>query len=490
MRNTIIAIAIAFHAIIGLSSPVLGEDIAVKMVSANEDPLLSKYEKSDRVFKRMENTKLKIVSYFHRRMIGEAIVEKDFIRYQFNTETGKLIEQKKHWRKGLPDHVSPVISQEQAESMVVGKVESSKLYFISPKSQVFRIKPTPKNPCWVVRSREEERIIISIIDAMTGKDLGRGIPPPHEGLCIHGPDNGEEEFPWYDLAENARDYFQSMGYSSLIIGHASEATVQSLIQTDSIAMFYEICHGGHTAIYNAPHENIDAAEIEEWIDSYASMPFAFIGSCYGMCGTGDDSFSYEFRKGSDVDAVTVGCCGMGEPYCNDCWSDFIDWQDEFFSLMNDGWPVGYAFDRANLAYPDCGGTNNCMRIEGDRLLVFAGRGVPKVRRSISGPVYNGFPFFISPLPGVPSRIGYRAYYVRSDIYVPPDRFLSISASTTKPYVDLLFMNNSTLTVYGDYLYANGADGEIRLVSAEDFTKGMKITGKIRIKKGGHIKIYE
>lgn len=490
MRNAIIAIVIAGQAIIGLTLPVLGEDIAVKMVSAKKEPLLSKYEKSNRVFKRMENTKIKTVSYFHRRKIGEAIVEKDFIRYQFNTETGKLIEKKKQWREGLPEHVSPMITQEQAESIVKGKVESSKLYFISPKSQVFRIKPTPKNPCWVVWSREGGRIIITIIDAMTGEDLGRGVPPPFDGFAFHC----DKEEGYVDWRDNADEWFEEeMGYTIKRSTCPCDTAVQNRIQSDSIAIFYEISHGGSGSVHQQCPDcsTLTANEVKTWIDTYASMAFTFLASCRGMCDQTDDHLSFEFRKGSDVDAVTVGYCGMGaNPCMSDCWPDSLDWQDEFFSLMNDGWVVGYAFDRANLAYPDCAGTNNCMRIAGDRLLVFAGSGVPKVRRSISGPVYNSPPSYKTPLPGVPSRIGYRAYYVRSDIYVPTSRFLTISGSTNKPYVDMLFMNNSILTVYGNYFYANGADGEIRLVSAEDISKGMKITGELRIMNRGQIKIYE
>ena len=144
MKNIIICL-IAFLAMTGFLSPAYSEEEPkievelVDMVAPSEDHLLSSVDKSDLLFTRLENTKLKIVSYFHKRMIGRAIVEKDFIRYQFDTETGELIEKKVRWRKGLPEKVTLVITQEEAESMVEGEAQFARLYFISPESDVFII---------------------------------------------------------------------------------------------------------------------------------------------------------------------------------------------------------------------------------------------------------------------------------------------------------------------------------------------------------------
>ncbi|GAH13281.1 unnamed protein product, partial [marine sediment metagenome] len=49
---------------------------------------------------------------------------------------------------------------------------------ISPESDVFPIKPTPQNPCWIVRSIDNNKITVTIIDAINGKVLGYGVPPP------------------------------------------------------------------------------------------------------------------------------------------------------------------------------------------------------------------------------------------------------------------------------------------------------------------------
>ena len=84
-----------------------------------------------------------------------------------------------------------------------------------------------------------------------------------------------------------------------------------------------------------------------------------------MCDTGNNTFSYEFRKGLNLHTVTVGYCDMAEDYCGDCWSYSVGWQDALFSYMNQGWTVKDAFDQAQADYPWCAGSNNCMRFAGD-----------------------------------------------------------------------------------------------------------------------------
>jgi hypothetical protein len=88
------------------------------------------------------------------------------------------MERTKKWRDDLPEEVAPAITKEQAQSIVKGEVTSNQLYIISPQSNIFPIKPTPENPCWIVRSTDNGKQIVTVIDSMTGKKLGDGIPPP------------------------------------------------------------------------------------------------------------------------------------------------------------------------------------------------------------------------------------------------------------------------------------------------------------------------
>jgi len=181
---------------------VLGETqsgifgVWVTTVTPNADELLGKYEKIERQFERQE-TDNKIV-YWHQRKVDGAIVEGDRIVYQFDKDTKKLIKKIVNWRDDLPEHLPPVIPKEEAESIAKtdgkGKIMNTslahtKLLFISPDSCWFKIKPTPKNPCWVVSIADENgfNTDVIVIDAVEGKILGHGVPFPSSGFSFSGP---------------------------------------------------------------------------------------------------------------------------------------------------------------------------------------------------------------------------------------------------------------------------------------------------------------
>ena len=156
------------------------QETNVSWVIASEDELLGKYEKSDRLFKRVERRN-KII-YWHLRMIDDAIVEGDYRNYQFDKDAKELKKKIIHWRDDLPEHLPPVISKEQAESIAGGG--SATLYYLSPgMGSIFRTQQAPKNPCWVVwKTIKTENGIpfykITIVDAVEGEILGYGVPPP------------------------------------------------------------------------------------------------------------------------------------------------------------------------------------------------------------------------------------------------------------------------------------------------------------------------
>jgi len=463
------------------------------------DPWLRKVEPTERVFTRLENMLLNQVSFFHQRKIGDAIVEKNYIRYQFNTQTSEKIEEVKKWRDDLPDKLPPIIDQSRAESKVDGEILSTRLMYISPESEIFKIRPLPKNPCWIIRTRNGEARKVIIIDAVTGEYLGKGIPAPYEGFSMHGPDHPpdcDDANPlWYSHAQNAHDWFENMGYDTIRDGSAYGSVVQSHIQSDSTVMFYELDHGGATSYKNRCDDDILASEIDTWITGYAPMGFTFIGSCMGLASTGNGTFEHEFRKeGLATDTVVVGYNGMSDAVCeDDCWGHAIAWQTRLFSEMNNGHTVAYAYGQANLAYPDCtDGGRTCMLYRGDGNLKFAGEGVPKVTRSISGSISNItiLGFDISPLYGVPSRFYHRPYFVRSSITVPATKHLTLYTNSTNKYIDLAFLNSSRLSMDGDYLYANGSYGGVKFVSGINQYKGMQFTGELKMYNGAEIRVYE
>ena len=321
--------------------------------------------------------------YFHQRMLGLASVEKDFIVYQLDPDTGELLARKGHWRDDLPEELPELhLSREEAEAMAAGDVLFSRLYMISPESDVFPLDPPPVNPCWVVRSvTGAGEQVVSVIDAVEVTYLGPGVPPPYGAFSLTGPQyDAPCSGAWDPWSGNADTWFNTMGYSTEEIIWPEESEVQARVQSTTVAMFYELAHGGSAGfasgcIGGEDYETTFASEIESWIANYGKMPFAFVGSCGGMCDTGNNSLSFEFRKGSSFETTTVGYCNMAAEFCGDCWSSSIHWQTALFGYMNEGYTVKAAHDQANADYPQCG-VPECMRFAGDPTFVV----VPPVAR--------------------------------------------------------------------------------------------------------------
>jgi hypothetical protein len=350
--------------------PVLLGVLALAVGQAGAQDLLRRHDSSDLPFVEAEFGNMRV--YYHQRMIGEALVENDFIVYQFDGRTEELLARKASWRDDLPDTLpADLLDGEAAEAMVDGTVLSSRLYFISPDSDVFPLDQAPENPCWVVRSDVEGRLVITIVDALTGERLGYGVPPPTTtGFSLTGPwEFGDScSGAWTSWMNNAATWFENMGYPTQAEEWPRDGKVSGAIQTGTIAMFYELAHGGSNYFQSGCLMGIPSAvyagEVRTWITGYTKMPFAFIGSCGGMCETGSNTFAYEFRKGEAESTAVVGYCNMAETWCETCWGQSIAWQTALFNYMNQGNTVKDAFDMANADYPACG-LNSCMRFAGD-----------------------------------------------------------------------------------------------------------------------------
>jgi len=181
------------------------------------------------------------IVYWQQRTIGEAIVELNHIVFQFDGETYELIDVKMHWREDLPAFLPELnITKEQAESMVEGRVKFSHLFIISPESDIFPIKPTPKNPCWVVASMVQDKgTLITVIDAVEAKILGYATPPPqpYTAFSLSGPQYQNPcRGAWDKFYKNdptnsgAKYWFGKMGYSTEANEWPAEEKVKSHIR--------------------------------------------------------------------------------------------------------------------------------------------------------------------------------------------------------------------------------------------------------------------
>ena len=361
---------------------ILGLLVVVPPVSADHG-FLQDYGEGDREFVEVEIGD-RMVVYFHQRMIGGAVVERDNIVYQFD-RSGELLAKKVHWRDDLPENLPELaLTRNGAEAMVEGEIQSTRLYYIDPESDVFPIDPAPENPCWVVRSVEDGRVTVTIIDAVGGGILGNGVPPPYDAFSLTGPwDFNPCSGGWTSWSNNAETWFNAMGYDTQEIVWPTEEQIEGHVSSTGTAMFYELAHGGSTVFSSGCvdgeyAEDTTGQEVKSWMLAYTRMPFAFVGSCEGMCGTGPGTFAYEFRKGLADNTTVVGYCGMSTPGCDRCWSFSLNWQTALFSYMDQGWTVKAAFDQANADYPMCF-NNDCMRFAGDESFAV----VPVVARGTS-----------------------------------------------------------------------------------------------------------
>jgi hypothetical protein len=331
---------------------------------------------------------------FYQRMIGEAIVEGDYILRQYDRYTGELLREAQHWRPDLPERLPDVIRREEAEELSGGEIQFSQLYYVADGSEVHPIYS--RNPCWIIsslngRNIEMDGVTVFIIDAVTGEFLGYGLPPPqYTGFSLTGPTchsksgiNPKTGKPyctacggeWKGHYQNAQMWFTKMGYWTDSVKWPTEAKVKSHISSNSTAVFYELAHGGSSSFASGcsgglVYEVTTASEIKSWIANYPPMPFSFIGSCGGMCNTGAGSLSHELRKGSSNETASVGYCGMSGTYCSKyCWHGgyTVSWQDALFKYANQGKTVYQAYLYALADYPACAPTTQgwCMRFAGD-----------------------------------------------------------------------------------------------------------------------------
>jgi parallel beta-helix repeat protein len=293
---------------------------------------------------------------------------------QATKDTKNILKVKDTLRKDIKKDVLKriTIEKEDLKDIIDTPIESAEYYILSKSSPVFENIKT-NNPVLVVYTKNQySHTDIIVIDATNGENLGKAVPPPSpKSFTLTGPSyQGPCAYGWTTWLDNANSWFDQMGYTPEKIIWPSESEVQTHVESHtSGVLFYEMAHGGEDyfksgCINGQTYETTYASEIETWMQNYEKVGFTFIGSCNGMCNTGDNTLSYEFRKGSVEDTTTVGYCGMGGQQCQDCWYKSYLWQDKLFEYMNQGDTVYEAFNKAMADYPTCQ-VNDCMRFAGD-----------------------------------------------------------------------------------------------------------------------------
>jgi hypothetical protein len=457
------------------------DSLQIINITPQQDSILKSFEDSKLVFKKFETDSL--IYYSHQRRVGDVIIEKDSKRYIYNKLKDSLVFKKVSWRDELPDLSYSNLPLSKVRKYINGEIQLVNLYLISPESNIFKIIPLPTKPCWAIWSKTNGHIQITVLDGQSGEKLGMGIPPPFEskGLSISGPTPLDDETlcedPWNDWYESAAVAFNVMGYSpSLTREFPSRDYLRENIRSDNIALFYEIAHGDFTYFRNGCPETTTARNIETWLSRYSNIPFVFIASCGGLCSTADNTFANEFSKNLSVDAAIVGYCHMNRSWCNgDCWDVSVEWQDEFFRWLMQGYTVFQSFTITRMIYPEC---NNCIHFYGDRFL----RLVPKLKRSINGLAEDNLETDIYNVHVGPLVNRSRRNYIRNYVKVANDKTLTIHLGAR-----LVFIDNALMYSEGD-TNIDGRNGDVQFFTENDTR--MKCKGVIKLQNGGSIRIYD
>lgn len=284
--------------------------------------------------------------------INNIEIKNDYILYQTNIYTNEIIKFEKHWR-------DIQLIQNNISSLELDNTDISwkKLVIFPEEHDLTNFYSTYNKQdypllCWEVRYKNGLTNLLNI----NGEIIGEGVPAPSEykGFSLSGFCEVSSPDCWFAWRYNADTWYQKWCISTSSISLPSPDTISSYVSDPEYYLFYELAHGTST-YFQANNVGIYyfASDVHQDMLDREKNVFSFIGSCEGMTNTGEGTFSYEFRKGTLNDTVTIGYSGMGT--CPG-WSVSLQWQNFMFYAMDSNYTVKEAFNLACAEYPtiaDC-----------------------------------------------------------------------------------------------------------------------------------------
>ncbi len=314
----------------------------------------------------IENTRIRY--WIHE--IDSVQVKNDYIQLKQDISTGEILEYEKQWTTDLGQIIS--FHSHHLDEYPVDKTMLSwykPVLFPEPHDLGFFY--TLNRPvtfpliCWEIRLNNGETQLINL----TGQHIGNGIPTPtnRNGFSLSGYCQDSSPDCWIQWRQNADTWYSKWCDETNSVSLPTPSVISSFISDSDYDLFYELAHGASTYFQaDSPGSYYYASDVEDAMQNREKMTFSFIGSCEGMTDTGAGTFSYEFRKGSMDDTVTIGYSGMGS--CPG-WSVSLPWQDYMFYVMDAGYPIKEAFDMACIEYPSIA---DCVVFVGDTELTIQG----------------------------------------------------------------------------------------------------------------------
>lgn len=369
--------------------------------------------------------------YYHIRKIHDitrgltAIVAGDDIVYTYDPSSRLFIAQKRKWTTGVPTTIpSTVLSPGKAAETLKGTTSHENLYYITADADIFHGIDI-KRPSFVyaITGTENDVPVELIVDAVTGKTIGYGTPPPASwayhtgGPYNHIPPCSPPDY--LTIQMNAVLYWlNQMGYYETGGWGESGYDILTKLEGLNTPLFVEISHssdidGISSSIRTACYEDLTADLIASYMANVPPMPFSFLESCTSLCGTGSGTLSYSLQKGGSVGTASAGFCGLQGSACWDVTNNVIDLNDLFFEKLASGWNVDAARGAVIMAYPSCSGI---FRVTGDmslKLVPLLSRTPPDPNLGCGSSIYEST-VLASDLTGCSSGVGIRASHLVFD----------------------------------------------------------------------------
>jgi hypothetical protein len=199
--------------------------------------------------------------------------------------------------------------------------------------------------CWEVRYKNGSTYFYDLNVTQIGYGV---VAPSAKGFVIQGYGDSK----WRYWRENAQEWYTKWYDSVNSISSPNIEQISYFINNETIntEVFYVIAHsGGLSSRFLANKDTYyTASQLHLDMENRKPMKLAILCCCSAMVYTGPGSLSYEFRKGTMNDTVTIGYHGMEN--CPN-WIQSLDWQDHMFERINKGYTIKKAFDRACSEYP-------------------------------------------------------------------------------------------------------------------------------------------
>ena len=283
-----------------------------------------------------------------------------------------IIEKRKLPEKVKPPHVVPP------------PAEGAELVLIDHKDPFWTFKEEEKRDktYWVARNDKGET---RLIDAVTGKEAGRGVPPPSDrGTAISGYCAGYND-PWKGYRANAASYFNRWGYGAWNVYAPSKAGVGAKIRNKDYKMWYCLAHGDSNRFQLSGRTYVYASDIRSYmaggqgsggggggpghrpapndVPAPGGRPpfqFSFLGQCGAFTSMSSKTIHSAFRRGATTKTCAIGYYNA---HLSAGWRYSLKWQKKLFLTVNSGYSFYTAFTRANAAYPAC---RDMTRFVGDK----------------------------------------------------------------------------------------------------------------------------